>query len=408
MFGLFRKSAPVEVRQEIDVGTLYSQFYEFGQISFAWMVSPAVIVASLSVGDGSENLVIEGRRLARTSPLLTAYLRCMEQGVLCGEPEPPVFADSVPEATAEAAAALWMRAHDIERERALLMQVAVDGELLVLDDGQVIPADAMDPVLTGPDWRPVVTGYRIGRAPTVRRSGYLYLGDRLDGQVRAMGWIAAALPYAAALQNTRIAAGHGLGALAKLAAVIENASPDRIVAGTGYRPGVVQDQPNNAAGHVEAITRTGVGSVPYMRPGEAVKRIMAGPDAVAQAYESILERDAAAALNLPLSELRSDYSSGSFSNLRMAWQDAEREYARRRRWWHRHYRLPLWQAVLSGAFADRRLPRMAAATLDALRNPTWPGPKREPPQPEKEAASLAVLVKEGILDPAQAREKLEQ
>ena len=50
--------------------------------------------------------------------------------------------------------------------------------------------------------------------------------------------------------------------------------------------------------------------------------------------------DVASALNLPLHELLSDYSSGSFSNLRMAWQDAEREYGRRRLWWHRHYRLP--------------------------------------------------------------------
>ena len=48
---------------------------------------------------------------------------------------------------------------------------------------------------------------------------------------------------------------------------------------------------------------------------------------------------------MPLSELLSDYSSGSFSNLRMAWQDAEREIARRRRWWHRHYRLPMYLEI---------------------------------------------------------------
>ena len=32
-------------------------------------------------------------------------------------------------------------------------------------------------------------------------------------------------------------------------------------------------------------------------------------------YESVLETEASTALNLPLSELKSDYSSGSFSKL---------------------------------------------------------------------------------------------
>ena len=89
-------------------------------------------------------------------------------------------------------------------------------------------------------------------------------------------------------------------------------------------------------------TRLSVGSVPYLRIGEEVKRIQTGPDETARKYESQLEKDVSSALNMPLSELLSDYSSGSFSNLRMAWQDAEREIARRRRWWHRHYRVPLY------------------------------------------------------------------
>ena len=259
---------------------------------------------------------------------------------------------------------------------------------------------------TGPDWRPRVTGYRIGRAPTVRRSGFLYLGDRLPGCIRAPGWIHGALPYAAALQNARVAAGHGIGSLAKIAAMIVNTSPDRITAGTGARTGVVQDEPNNAAGHVDQITRTGVGSVPFMRRGEKIERPEVGPDATAQAYESILERETAAALNVPLSELRSDYSSGSFSNLRMGLADAEREYARRRLWWHRNFRLPVWRGMLSNAFADGGLPAMAPEVMAALKSPRWPGPKRAPVQPEKEAASLAVLVDKGILEPAEAKDHL--
>ena len=110
---------------------------------------------------------------------------------------------------------------------------------------------------------------------------------------------------------------------------------------------------------------------------------------------------------MPLSELLSDYSSGSFSNLRMAWVDAERELARRRAWWHRHYRRPIYLDLLSTAFAAGRLPRMSMAVMAALKRPAWRGPKRQPPQPEKEAQSLAMLVDKGIIDAAAAREQLE-
>ena len=407
MFGLFRRSAPAETRSDIDLAGLYSAFYEFGNITYAWMQSPAVILASLSVHDGTDNLILEGRRLARTCPILRAYLACIEAGVLVGEEEAPEFGEAVPEEVAKQAVDLWLRHHDVEGERDLLVQVATDGELLILDNGDVIPADAYEVVTKGPDWRPTVTGYKIGKGATVRRAGFHYLGDRPAGHVRAMGWIHPAMPYAAALQNIRVAAGHGLGALAKLAAVIENTSPDRITAGAGHRSGVIQDQPNNAAGHVDSITRTGVGAVPFMKPGEAVKRIMAGPDTQAMNYEGVLEREAAGALNIPLSELRSDYASGSFSNLRMARADADSEYRRRRLWWHRHYRLPLWRAILSTAFADGVLPSMAPEVMDAVKRPSWPGPRREPVQPEKEAIALALLTDKGIYTPAQALAKLE-
>ena len=115
----------------------------------------------------------------------------------------------------------------------------------------------------------------------------------------------------------------------------------------------------------------------------------------------------AAALNLPLHELLSDYSTGSFSNLRMAWQDAEREYKRRRTWWHRKYRAPMWASILSMAFADGDLPRMTRDDMKALRKPSWPGPKREHPQPEKQALALGVLTDKGIIDAATAAEQLE-
>ena len=409
MFGLFNRKESVESRSsQIDIGALYSQFFQFGASAYSWQSSPATLASSLSVPDGAGALLTESRRLSKISPLLSAYVRCMIGGILVGQPERPIFADDVPENVAAAAATLWMRAHDIEVERDLLHRVIVDGELLLMADGQVIPPDGYEPVQSGPDWLRQVSGYRIGKASSVRRPGpdLLYLGDRRPGEARAIPWIGPALPYAMAVTNCRIAAGHGLGALAKVAAVIANASPDRITAGSGARTGVVDRQPDNTAG-AEPITAVGVGSVPYLKPGEAIARAMAGPDKVAQDYESLLEADAAAALNLPLSELRSDYSSGSFSNLRMAHQDATREYDRRRLWWHRAYRVPLWHGLLSDAFANGALPRMKLSVMESLKNAGWAGPRREPPQPEKEAHALALLTDKGILTAAQALEKLE-
>lgn len=91
----------------------------------------------------------------------------------------------------------------------------------------------------------------------------------------------------------------------------------------------------------------------------------------------------------------------------MAWQDAEREYARRRLWWHRSYRLPMWREMLSDGFADGDLPRMSRYVLSMRRRPTWPGPRREPPQPEGEAKALKMLVEAGIITPAAAAAQLE-
>ena len=408
MFGLFNRR-PVETRAaEIDAGALFASFFQYGGGgSYSWQLSPAVLASTLSNSANNSAIVNHSRRMSNVSPLLVSYRRAMTGGILTGEPEAPEFAEAVPERVAEAAADLWTRHHDCEYERDLLHRLIIDGELLILDDGHIVPADGFEPAMTGPDWMREVIGYKIGRSASVRRLGLLYIGDRRAGESRALPWQGPALPFAAALANIRISAGHGLGALSKVAAVIANVSPDRVAAGAGARTGVVDGPNANSGDPMQPITSVGVGSIPYLRRGEQIARAMAGPDKTAQDYEALLEADCAAALNLPLHELKSDYSTGSFSNLRMAWQDAEREYGRRRLWWHRHYRLPLWRALLSDAFADGRLPRMSGATMAALKQPKWSGPRREPPQPEKEAQALALLTDKGIYTPAQALEKLE-
>ena len=407
MFGLFSRNRAPETRAaEVDVGALYASFFQFGGGAYAWQQSPAILVSSLSVLDNAGALLTESRRLGRTSPLLTAYRRVIESGVLTGEPEAPEFPDTVPDTVAKAVAAMWIALHDCDRERDLLDRLVVDGEFLELDDGTIIPPDGFEPVTAGPKWLREIVGYKIGTASRARMAGLRYVGDRPMGATRALPWIAQALPSAAGLLNARTGAAHAIGTMAKVAAVIANASPDRITATAGARSGLV-DQSGPADTQRQPIHAVGVGSVPFMRPGEEVKRPEAGPDEASRKYEAQLERDVASALNMPLSELLSDYSSGSFSNLRMAWADALVEKTRRRRWWHRHYRLPLYLEALSTAFAEGRLPRMSMAVMAEIKRPAWRGPKRQPPQPEKEAQSLALLAREGILTPDAAREELE-
>ena len=298
-----------------------------------------------------------------------------------------------------------MDAHDIERERDLLDRLVLDGEFLELEGGEIIPPDGFQPVMAGPKWNQVVTGYKVGQSSRPRMAGLRYVGDRPMGAARALPWIAPALPPAAGLLNARIGGAHAIGTMAKVAAVIANANPDRIAASAGARTGLVDDGGLDATDR-QRIETLGVGSVPFLKPGEAVARVAAGPDEHARKYESQLEGDVAAALNIPLSDLKSDYSSGSFSNLRMAWQDAERELARRRAWWHRNYRLPVFLAALSDAFAAGRLPRMSMAVMAALKRPSWRGPKRQPPQPEKEAQSLVALAEAGIISLGEAKKEL--
>ena len=409
MFGLFKRTENRSGR--VDIGELYSAFFGFGGSNYSFQISPAILAASISTPGGIDTLVTESRRLVRVSPLLTAYVRCMKRGIICTEPEAPMFADVVPERTAATAAAMWMRHHDIDVERDRLHRVITDGEFLLIGDDpgdlDVIPADGFTPVEAGPDWRKEITGYRVGKGGTVRRESdtLVYVGDRVRGEARALPWVGEALPYAAAVASTRIAAAHGIAAMAKITAIIENTSPDRIAAAPAGRSGVVATRGTGTADAEQPITSVGVGSVPHLRMHEKIGRIAAGPDAQAMAYEGELERDVAAALNIPLVELRGDFSSaGSFSNLRMAWTDAQAEYADRRAWWFRNYRIPVWRRLLDAAWMAGDLPRMSRDVLAALRMPTWAGPTPRTPAPEKDALTAKLLVESGIITAEQAEQ----
>ena len=50
---------------------------------------------------------------------------------------------------------------------------------------------------------------------------------------------------------------------------------------------------------------------------------------------------------------------------------------------------------------------MNMAVMAEIKRPAWRGPKRLPPQPEKEAQSLALLTDKGIITAADARDQLE-
>ena len=379
---------------DLDVGRVYASFFQFGASQYGWQVSPAVLAGNITQ-DGEQSLIEHSRRLSRQSPILRAYKRAMVGGILTGEPERPHFDDAVPEAIEKAVSDLWLAVHDCDLERAALHRLIVDGDVLLLDDKTLIPADQFTATETGPEWNRTVTGWRIGKGTRSRHSGLMYVGDREPGSTRAAPWQAGAIWSAAALVNIRVAAGHGLGALAKMAAVIEAASADRIAASAGVRSGLSGTDIEDGAVNMNLNT-VGIGSIPFLKAGEKITRPGAGPDKQAMDYESVLEVEASTALNLPLSELKSDYSTGSFSNLRMAWQDADREYERRRKWWHRHFRQPLLTAHLTDWIADGKLKGVSPATMGLLKRATWSGPHREPPQPEKQYMAVSALAKAGL------------
>ena len=105
MFRLFARRNGLETRSAgVDVGYLYAALHQFGVGgAYNWTVSPAILASGLSVSDGGTSIITESRRIARVSPILNAYLRCMTGGVLTGEPERPEFAEGVAERVATAA-----------------------------------------------------------------------------------------------------------------------------------------------------------------------------------------------------------------------------------------------------------------------------------------------------------------
>ena len=379
---------------DLDVGRVYASFFAFGSSQYGWQVSPAVLAGNITQ-DGEQSLIEHSRRLSRQSPILRAYKRAMVGGILTGEPERPRFDDTVPEAIERAVSDLWLAAHDCDLERAALHRLIVDGDVLLLDDGTLVPADQFTSTETGPEWNRTVTGFKIGKGARSRHSGLMYVGDREPGSTRAAPWQAGAIWSCAALVNIRVAAAHGLGVMSKMAAVIEATSADRIAASAGLRSGLQGTDIDNGAGNMNPNT-VGIGSLPFLKAGEKITRPGAGPDKQSMDYESVLEAEASTALNLPLSELKSDYSTGSFSNLRMAWVDSDREYERRRKWWHRHFRQPLLTAHLTDWIADGKLKGVSPEIMSLLKRATWSGPHREPPQPEKQYMAVSALAKVGL------------
>ena len=84
--------------------------------------------------------------------------------------------------------------------------------------------------------------------------------------------------------------------------------------------------------------------------------------------------------------------------------DADREYERRRKWWHRNWRLPIFTAHLSNWIADGKLKGVSPEAMAAIKRVTWTGPRREPPQPEKQYMAVAALTKVGLtIDEANAQ-----
>ena len=116
----------------------------------------------------------------------------MVGGILTGEPEPPSF-DDVPETVAKTVSDLWMGVHDCELERAAIHRLIVDGDVLLLDDGTLVPADQFTATESGPEWNRTVTGYKIGKGARSRRAGLLYVGDVEPGSTRAAPWQAGAV-----------------------------------------------------------------------------------------------------------------------------------------------------------------------------------------------------------------------
>ena len=129
------------------------RFSNSAPVNIAWQVSPAVLAGNISQ-DGEQSLIEHSRRLSRQSPILRSYKRCMVGGILTGEAERPHFDDAVPEVVAKAVGDLWLSVHDPDLERSALHRLIVDGDVLLLDDGTLVPADQFTATESGAGLEP--------------------------------------------------------------------------------------------------------------------------------------------------------------------------------------------------------------------------------------------------------------
>ena len=202
--------------------------------------------------------------------------------------------------------------HDCDRERDLLDRLVLDGEFLELDDGTIVPPDGFTPIMAGPKWNREVVGYRLGSGSRARTAGLRYVGDRPMGASRALPWIAPALPPggwpAQRPDRSRARARHhGEDRQRRQQRAPRQNHRGRLACGSG-----LVDQVGTGGSRASADQLDDIGSVPYLRIGEEVKRIQTGPDEVSRKYESQLEKDVSSALNMPLSELLSDTARAAF------------------------------------------------------------------------------------------------
>ena len=408
MFGIFKRHA-VETRSaEVDLGSLYAAIFGLSGGGYSWAQSPAILVASLAVQNNAGALLTESRRLGRTSPLLLAYRRVIEAGILTGEAEPPTFDDSVPEAVVDGRRRrCGTAAHDLRPPSAPCSTAWWSmAKCCSWTTVRLSRRTGSTPVEAGPEWMREVVGYKIGTASTARMAGTRYIGDRPMGATRALavdrpgapggGW-----PVECADRRRARARGHGAdrrGGQQHQSGQNhgERGRPfwARRSAGCGGDPRATQQRP----GGIRPFPETWRGpesdrgwprrNRPQVRGAARARRCRRREPAFERAVERLQHREF-------------QQSADGLG------QDAEREITLRRRWWHRHYRLPVYLDVLADAFAAGRLPRMSMATMAALKRPAWRGPKRQPPQPEKEAQSLALLAREGIISADDARDQLE-
>ena len=220
----FKRTTKIEKRSNTtDAGRFYAAFYDFnGSITEL----SAIAMNSGLQSDAGDILLEASRRLAKSNPLLIAYRNVMQIALLTGEPEPAQFSEEVPEDISKRINELWLEVHNIALERQILDRLLIDGDCLLLDNS-IIPSDGFEAITSGPEYAKEVTGFKIGKSNVTRTEGLLYIGDRFLNEPRSRPWQAAALPWAATLQQIRIGAAHSFQAFSRITAVMEKTSPQR-------------------------------------------------------------------------------------------------------------------------------------------------------------------------------------